>query len=42
LAEAVGKPVDLVTTSALEQESTRRRTPWLVDELNRERMKIYG
>ncbi len=42
LAEAVGKPVDLVTTGALEQEITRQRTPWFVETLNRERVKIYG
>jgi predicted nucleotidyltransferase len=42
LCEAVGKPVDLITTGALEQQSTKERTPWLVDDLNNERVKIYG
>jgi predicted nucleotidyltransferase len=42
LSEAVGKPIDLVTTSALEQECTKERTPWLVENLKNERMKIYG
>ncbi len=41
LCEAVGKPVDLVTTGALEQPSTRERTPWFVDNINNERVKIY-
>ena len=42
LSEAVGKPIDLLTTSALEQVSTKQRTPWMVDNLNRERIQIYG
>jgi predicted nucleotidyltransferase len=42
LAEAVGKPIDLVTTSALEQESTKKRTPWFVENLNNEKVRIYG
>ena len=42
LCEAIGKPIDLVTTGALEQESTLERTPWFVENLNRERVKIYG
>ena len=42
LAEAVGKPIDLVTTGALEQENARERTPWLIENLNAERVRIYG
>lgn len=42
LSEAVGKPIDLVTTGALEQESTKERTPWFVENLNNEKVKIYG
>jgi len=42
LSEAVGKPIDLVTTGALEQESTRQRTPWIVENLHRERVRVYG
>jgi len=42
LHEAVGKPIDLVTTSALEQKCTKERTPWLVESLYSERIKIYG
>ena len=41
LCEAVEKPIDLVTTGALEQESTKRRTPWFVENLNREKVVIY-
>jgi predicted nucleotidyltransferase len=41
LSEAVGKPVDLVTTGALEQECTKERTPWFVENLNRERVVLY-
>jgi hypothetical protein len=36
------KPIDLITTSALEQESTRQRTPWIIDNLNEEKVQIYG
>ena len=42
LLEAVGKTVDLVTTSAIEQQCTIERTPWFVENLNNERIKIYG
>lgn len=41
LCESVGKEVDLVTTHTLEQESTRERTPWFVENLNAEMVKIY-
>ena len=41
-SEAVGKSIDLITTDALEQEETRRRTPWFSENLNRERVQIYG
>jgi predicted nucleotidyltransferase len=42
LSEAVGKPIDLVTTGALEQKSTKERTPWFVENLNNEKVRIYG
>jgi len=42
LSEAVGKSIDLVTTGVLSQESTKERTPWFVENLKRERIKIYG
>ena len=42
LSEAIGKPIDLMTTGVLEQESTRERTPWMIEKLNRERVKGYG
>ena len=42
LHEAIEKPIGLVTTSALEQKSTKERTPWLYENLNREKVKIYG
>ena len=42
LSEAVEKPIDLITTGALEQKCTKERTPWLIENLNRERVKIYG
>lgn len=42
LSEAVEKPIDLVTTGALEQDSTKERTPWFVETLDKEKVKIYG
>jgi len=42
LREAVGKSIDLVTTDALNQESTRERTPWFVKNTNKTKIKIYG
>ena len=42
LYEAMEKRISLITTSALEQPHTQERTPWLVENLNREKLKIYG
>jgi predicted nucleotidyltransferase len=42
LSEAVGKSIDLVTTGVLEQECTKQRTPWLVENLQNERTQVYG
>jgi predicted nucleotidyltransferase len=42
LCEAVGKQIDLVTTSALEQDCTKERTPWFYENLNNKKVKIYG
>jgi len=42
LSEAVNRQIDLVTTGALEQESTKECTHWFVENLNNEKVKIYG
>jgi len=42
LSEAIGKPIDLITTGALEQECTKQRTPWFVENVESEKIKIYG
>ncbi|MCL2158408.1 MAG: nucleotidyltransferase domain-containing protein [Oscillospiraceae bacterium] len=42
LSEAIEKRIDLVSVGALEQESTKERTPWLVENLRNERVQIYG
>ncbi|MCL2754245.1 MAG: nucleotidyltransferase domain-containing protein [Oscillospiraceae bacterium] len=42
LCEVVGKSVDLITTTALEEEDTKRRTPWFIENVNKERIQIYG
>lgn len=41
LRESIGKDIDLVTTQTLEQQSTQQRTPWFVDNLRREMVKVY-
>lgn len=42
LRESLGRDIDLITTQTLEQSSTRARMPLLVDNLNKERVQIYG
>ena len=42
LSEHLGKKLDLVTTETLEQEFTKKRTPWFVDSLLKERLLIYA
>ena len=41
LCESIGKEVDLVTLQTLAQESTKERTPWFVDNLQKEMVKLY-
>jgi predicted nucleotidyltransferase len=41
LCESIGKGIDLVTTATLEQECTKRDTPWFVDNLMKERVLLY-
>ncbi len=41
LKESVGKEIDIVTTQMLGQSSTHRRTPWFVENLNAEKVKLY-
>ncbi|GHV40767.1 nucleotidyltransferase [Clostridia bacterium] len=40
--EVFEKEVDLITTSALEQKRTIERTPWFVENVNGEKVKLYG
>ncbi|MDR1000873.1 MAG: nucleotidyltransferase domain-containing protein [Clostridiales bacterium] len=41
LRDSIGKEIDLVTTQALEQDSTRERTPWFMENVMKERVSIY-
>lgn len=41
LRTGVGKEIDLVTVQTLEQESTKNRTPWFVENVRSEMRKIY-
>lgn len=38
---SLGKDLDLVTMEALEHESTVQQTPWFVENVRSEMMKIY-
>ena len=42
LCEACGKSVDVVTTSTLEQPITKSRLPYFVNNLQRDKILIYG
>lgn len=42
LKESLGKELDLVTEEALEQHDVRNRTPWFYENLQKEKVKIYG
>jgi predicted nucleotidyltransferase len=42
LEGTVEKSIDLVDTGALEQATTEEWTPWFVENVNREKIKIYG
>ena len=41
LCESIGKQIDLITTSTLEQESIIQQTPWFVENLKKERVLLY-
>jgi predicted nucleotidyltransferase len=41
LCEVFGKSVDMITIDTLEQESTKVRTPWFLENLSREKVAIY-
>lgn len=42
LCESIGKEIDLVTTQTLAQQSTKNRIPHFVENLDNERIQIYG
>ena len=42
LHKSLGKNLDLVTIETLEQETTKSRTPWFVNNLLKERRLIYA
>ena len=42
LCESIGKEIDLITTQTLEQRSTRNRIPMFVENLEAERIQVYG
>ena len=42
LCESIGREIDLITTHTLEQQNTRNRIPRFVENLEAERIQIYG
>ena len=42
LCASYGKEIDLITTHTLEQHSTKSRIPSFVENLQTERIRIYG
>ena len=40
--QACSKSIDLVTAQALEQSSTRKRIPLLIENIQQEKVLIYG
>lgn len=42
LQEALGVEIDIVTTQTLEQESTKQRTPMLIENVYSERRQIFS
>ena len=41
LCECLGKNIDLITVDMLDQPDVTERTPWFVENLNKERIMIY-
>ena len=41
LQSSIGKNVDLVTLQSLKQKSTLERTPWFVENLQKEMVRLY-
>lgn len=42
LEDAVEKSIDLIYTSTLEQECTKKQSPHFINTINNEKIKIYG
>jgi hypothetical protein len=42
LRASLQKQVDLVTTDGLSQRDVQQRTPWIAENLQRERLMIYA
>lgn len=41
LRESIGKEIDLVTLQTLHQKNTKERTPWFVDNLEKDMVRLY-
>jgi len=42
LSEAVNKEISLVTTDALEQKHVKEESPWFIENLNKDKVRIHG
>lgn len=41
LNESLGKSIDVVTTDSIDQPDAKRRTPWFLEDIQKERVIIY-
>lgn len=41
LNESLGKNIDVVTTDSIDQPDAKRRTPWFLEDIQKERVIIY-
>ncbi|MDR0937298.1 MAG: nucleotidyltransferase domain-containing protein [Oscillospiraceae bacterium] len=42
LSEAVNKKIDMVTTDVFDDKDTKECNPWLIENIQKERVQIYG
>jgi len=42
LCEVFGESTDMITVNGLNQKSTQERTPWFFNNVNNEKVKLYG
>jgi predicted nucleotidyltransferase len=41
LSESLDREIDIITTDALEEEDIKQRVPWLLDNVRKEKVRLY-